>query len=168
MGLSKPIPGHNRHQTVAYAFHYVGDERNNLMLYYKLTRKQEVAMRPFAILCIFRLLHLVYSRTVIGSLVLVVRRVAGELLQTREHLALEVLKHWEDVPGGSYLMPEYFETRSLFCPERPGDQVRELPERCPRSKIEVRPTALPRPHALDSAAAAGLSRVARLAALARR
>jgi len=55
---------------------------------------------------------------------MVVDCVAGEILQTREHLALEVLKHWEDIPGGSYLMPEYFETRSLYCHERPGDQVR--------------------------------------------
>jgi len=52
-----------------------------------------------------------------------VERVAGEIIQTREHLALEVLKHWEDIPGGSSLMPEYFETRSLFCNERPGEQV---------------------------------------------
>jgi len=44
-------------------------------------------------------------------------------METREHLALEVLKHWEDVPGGSILMPEYFETRSLYCNERPGEQV---------------------------------------------
>jgi len=54
---------------------------------------------------------------------LAVGHVAGEILQTREHLALEVLKHWEDVTGGCCLLPEYFETRSLFCSDRPGEQV---------------------------------------------
>jgi len=49
--------------------------------------------------------------------------VAGEVLHTREHLALEVLRQWEDIPGGSFLMPEYFETRSLYTNERPGEQV---------------------------------------------
>jgi len=61
--------------------------------------------------------------TIITSIRQWVERVTGEILQTREHLALEVLKNWEDVRGGSYLMPEYFETRSLFCNERPGEQV---------------------------------------------
>jgi len=58
---------------------------------------------------------------------LAVERVAGEILQTREHLALEVLKNWDDVPGRHRLMPEYFETRSLFCTERPGEQVLAIP-----------------------------------------
>jgi len=44
----------------------------------------------------------------------------GERLQTREHLALEVLKHWQDMPGGRVLVPEHIETRALFCNERPG------------------------------------------------
>lgn len=59
-------------------------------------------------------------------LYLAVDRVAGEILQTREHLALEVLKYWDEVPGRHCLMPEYFETRSLFCAERPGEQVRSV------------------------------------------
>jgi len=44
----------------------------------------------------------------------------GEHLQTREHLALEVLKNWQDLPGGCRLVPEHIETRTLFCNERPG------------------------------------------------
>jgi len=60
---------------------------------------------------------------IISDIHLAVKRVSGEILQTREHLALEVLKHWEDVRGGSYLIPEYFETRSLFGSDRPGEQV---------------------------------------------
>ena len=55
-----------------------------------------------------------------------VDRVVGEIIQTREQLALEVLKNWECIPGRSRLMPEYFETRSLFCTERAGEQVNQL------------------------------------------
>ncbi len=51
--------------------------------------------------------------------------VTGELSPTDEHLALEVLKHWDDIPGGYPLVPEHIETRSLHLPEKPGiDQVR--------------------------------------------
>jgi hypothetical protein len=48
---------------------------------------------------------------------------AGDEIQTREHMALEVLKNWESIPGGCKLMKEYIETRPLFCSERPGEQV---------------------------------------------
>ena len=49
----------------------------------------------------------------------------GEMTQTNEHLALEALKHWHEIPGGSHLVPEHVETRTLYNSERPGiEQVR--------------------------------------------
>ena len=46
--------------------------------------------------------------------------VSGERLQTREHLALEVLKNWKEIPGGCELVQEHIETRTLWCSDRPG------------------------------------------------
>uniref|UniRef100_A0A4W6EW04 Otoferlin n=1 Tax=Lates calcarifer TaxID=8187 RepID=A0A4W6EW04_LATCA len=41
--------------------------------------------------------------------------------QTDEHLALTVLKHWEDIPRvGCKLIPEHVETRPLLHPDKPG------------------------------------------------
>uniref|UniRef100_A0A6Q2XVG7 Otoferlin n=1 Tax=Esox lucius TaxID=8010 RepID=A0A6Q2XVG7_ESOLU len=41
--------------------------------------------------------------------------------QTDEHLALTVLKHWEEIPRvGCKLIPEHVETRPLLHPEKPG------------------------------------------------
>ncbi|XP_030625623.1 otoferlin isoform X3 [Chanos chanos] len=41
--------------------------------------------------------------------------------QTDEHLALAVLKHWEDIPRvGCKLVPEHVETRPLLNPDKPG------------------------------------------------
>ncbi|KAJ8009618.1 hypothetical protein DPEC_G00090770 [Dallia pectoralis] len=41
--------------------------------------------------------------------------------QTDEHLALTVLKHWEEIPRvGCQLIPEHVETRPLLHPEKPG------------------------------------------------
>ncbi|XP_062379458.1 otoferlin-like [Sardina pilchardus] len=41
--------------------------------------------------------------------------------QTDEHLALTVLKHWEDMPRvGCKLVPEHVETRPLLNPDKPG------------------------------------------------
>uniref|UniRef100_A0A3P8YGM8 C2 domain-containing protein n=1 Tax=Esox lucius TaxID=8010 RepID=A0A3P8YGM8_ESOLU len=40
---------------------------------------------------------------------------------TDEHLALTVLKHWEEIPRvGCKLIPEHVETRPLLHPEKPG------------------------------------------------
>ncbi|KAM6954586.1 otoferlin [Aplochiton taeniatus] len=41
--------------------------------------------------------------------------------QTDEHLALTVLKHWEEIPRmGCQLIPEHVETRPLLNPDKPG------------------------------------------------
>ncbi|KAL2082435.1 hypothetical protein ACEWY4_022253 [Coilia grayii] len=41
--------------------------------------------------------------------------------QTEEHLALAVLRHWEDMPRvGCRLIPEHVETRPLLHPDKPG------------------------------------------------
>ncbi|XP_036397952.1 otoferlin-like [Megalops cyprinoides] len=41
--------------------------------------------------------------------------------QTDEHLALTVLRHWEDMPRvGCKLIPEHVETRPLLNPDKPG------------------------------------------------
>ncbi|XP_028970511.2 otoferlin isoform X3 [Esox lucius] len=45
----------------------------------------------------------------------------GMKRQTDEHLALTVLKHWEEIPRvGCKLIPEHVETRPLLHPEKPG------------------------------------------------
>ena len=49
----------------------------------------------------------------------------SELLPSEEHLALEVLKNWDDVPGGCPLVPEHIETRILYNPDKPG--VEQVP-----------------------------------------
>uniref|UniRef100_A0A668ACF4 Otoferlin a n=1 Tax=Myripristis murdjan TaxID=586833 RepID=A0A668ACF4_9TELE len=42
-------------------------------------------------------------------------------VQTEEHLALTVLKHWEEIPrAGCRLIPEHVETRPLLNPDKPG------------------------------------------------
>lgn len=46
---------------------------------------------------------------------------AGQKKPTDEHLALAVLRHWEDVPrAGCRLVPEHVETRPLLNPDKPG------------------------------------------------
>uniref|UniRef100_A0A8B9DAY7 Otoferlin n=1 Tax=Anser cygnoides TaxID=8845 RepID=A0A8B9DAY7_ANSCY len=41
--------------------------------------------------------------------------------RTDEHLALSVLRHWEDIPrAGCKLVPEHVETRPLLNPDKPG------------------------------------------------
>lgn len=46
---------------------------------------------------------------------------AGQKKQTDEHLALTVLRHWEDIPrAGCKLVPEHVETRPLLNPDKPG------------------------------------------------
>ncbi|XP_037553311.1 otoferlin, partial [Nematolebias whitei] len=41
--------------------------------------------------------------------------------QTDEHLALSVLRHWEEIPrAGCKLVPEHVETRPLLHPDKPG------------------------------------------------
>jgi len=47
---------------------------------------------------------------------------------------------------------------SLTSTTATDDDQQNYRKNCPRPSIEVRPTALPRPHALDSAPAAGLGR----------
>ncbi|XP_027311277.3 otoferlin isoform X5 [Anas platyrhynchos] len=45
----------------------------------------------------------------------------GQKKQTDEHLALTVLRHWEDIPrAGCKLVPEHVETRPLLNPDKPG------------------------------------------------
>lgn len=54
---------------------------------------------------------------------------AGQKKQTDEHLALSVLRHWEDIPrAGCKLVPEHVETRPLLNPDKPGiEQVLAAP-----------------------------------------
>uniref|UniRef100_A0A8C4HSP4 Otoferlin n=1 Tax=Dicentrarchus labrax TaxID=13489 RepID=A0A8C4HSP4_DICLA len=48
-------------------------------------------------------------------------RVKVENRKTDEHLALTVLKHWEEIPRvGCKLVPEHVETRPLLHPDKPG------------------------------------------------
>jgi len=60
---------------------------------------------------------------------------AGLKKQTDEHLALAVLKHWEDIPRiGCKLVPEHVETRPLLNPDKPGiEQVRNNVPKAPLS-----------------------------------
>uniref|UniRef100_A0A663MES3 Otoferlin n=1 Tax=Athene cunicularia TaxID=194338 RepID=A0A663MES3_ATHCN len=45
----------------------------------------------------------------------------GQKKQTDEHLALTVLRHWDDIPrAGCRLVPEHVETRPLLNPDKPG------------------------------------------------
>ncbi|NXP25173.1 OTOF protein, partial [Scytalopus superciliaris] len=45
----------------------------------------------------------------------------GQKKPTDEHLALTVLRHWEDIPrAGCPLVPEHVETRPLLNPDKPG------------------------------------------------
>ncbi|KAI1241352.1 hypothetical protein IHE44_0009835 [Lamprotornis superbus] len=45
----------------------------------------------------------------------------GQKKPTDEHLALAVLRHWEDIPrAGCRLVPEHVETRPLLNPDKPG------------------------------------------------
>ena len=45
----------------------------------------------------------------------------GMKRQTEEHLALTVLRHWEEIPRvGCPLIPEHVETRPLLNPDKPG------------------------------------------------
>uniref|UniRef100_A0A8B9QRD2 Otoferlin n=1 Tax=Anas platyrhynchos TaxID=8839 RepID=A0A8B9QRD2_ANAPL len=57
-----------------------------------------------------------------GGRVKVANRVfTGQKKQTDEHLALTVLRHWEDIPrAGCKLVPEHVETRPLLNPDKPG------------------------------------------------
>lgn len=50
----------------------------------------------------------------------------GEMVFTQENLALEVLKHWHEIPGGCHLVPEHVETRGLTNPEKPGVEQGQL------------------------------------------
>ncbi|KAM3861226.1 otoferlin isoform 2-T2 [Diretmus argenteus] len=46
---------------------------------------------------------------------------SGLKKQTEEHLAVTVLKHWEEIPRvGCKLIPEHVETRPLLNPDKPG------------------------------------------------
>ena len=45
---------------------------------------------------------------------------SGEMVSTREHLALEVLQHWSEMDKGCELMPDHIETRALFDPNKIG------------------------------------------------
>ena len=51
----------------------------------------------------------------------IVHTAPGMKRQTEEHLALTVLRHWEEIPRvGCPLIPEHVETRPLLNPDKPG------------------------------------------------
>uniref|UniRef100_A0A8C4ZWF9 Otoferlin a n=1 Tax=Gadus morhua TaxID=8049 RepID=A0A8C4ZWF9_GADMO len=51
----------------------------------------------------------------------IMHTVPGMKRQTEEHLALTVLRHWEEIPRvGCPLIPEHVETRPLLNPDKPG------------------------------------------------
>ena len=52
---------------------------------------------------------------------------AGNWKQSDEPSALTVLRNMDKVIKGHHLVPEHVETRSLYCPDKPGvEQVSEL------------------------------------------
>lgn len=44
----------------------------------------------------------------------------GDMVPSRELLAMELLHHWDEIPGGCQLVPEHLETRSIYNPDKPG------------------------------------------------
>lgn len=64
---------------------------------------------------------------------------SGLKKRTDEHLALTVLKHWEEIPRvGCKLIPEHVETRPLLHPDKPGiEQVSHTPNACRRHFIRA-------------------------------
>ncbi|XP_077991096.1 otoferlin-like isoform X2 [Glandiceps talaboti] len=64
----------------------------------------------------------------------------GRLMNSYEPVALEALKHWDEMPRGRKLVPEHVETRSLFNPSVPGIEQGKL-----EMWVEMFPMDLPRP-----------------------
>ncbi|XP_070555330.1 otoferlin-like isoform X1 [Ptychodera flava] len=68
---------------------------------------------------------------------------SGHRHKTVEHLALEALKHWDEVPKGCKLVPEHVEARSLYLPDTPGIEQGKLEMWIDMFPLDMPPPAAP-------------------------